>query len=88
MIYVLALGRKCNYNMYMYAFDIFYFIYYTVSLPFLLKSHHVILCSVNVILLIISHFDYITYFAGTNGVILMRLECTRTFVTQLDNLSS
>ena len=61
--------------MYMYAFDIFYKKICTISLPFLLISHRVILCSVNVILMIISHFDYITYSVGTNGVTLMRLEC-------------
>jgi hypothetical protein len=39
-------------------------------------SHHVILCNVNVILSIISHFDYITIFERTKGAILMRLECS------------
>ena len=48
----------------------FYFIFCTISLPSLLMSYHVILCSVNVILLIILHFDYISCFVKTNGVIL------------------
>ena len=57
----------------------FYYYFCTISLRFLLMSHHVILYNVNVILLIISHSEYITYSVGTNGVIVMRLECTTKF---------
>ena len=75
MIYVLALGRKSYYNLYicMLLAFLFYFLHYFST--FLVNITSCNLCSANVILLIILHFDYITYFVETNGVILMRLEC-------------
>jgi hypothetical protein len=74
-MYVLELVRKCNYNI--YFVHLAFLIYFcTISLTILLMSHHVILCNVNVILSIISHFDYITIFERTKGAILMRIECS------------